>query len=113
MNAKQMTMAMALTLALAMIHASEAHASLTCVTYDDSATPGGRILSWTLHGPVQWSQGQGQSGDTEPHCWVSGRELQYVQSNFTGLRYRALPTVDGSTQIIFSSDDARFIMDNL
>lgn len=82
-------------------------ASLLCVDTGD-----GNAITWNVGQPIVWSTVSYEDPPTVT-CWASGHELVYVRSHFTGLRGRTFPTLDDSTQIIYSGDDANFIWDNL
>jgi hypothetical protein len=91
-----------LALALLALSAS-ASASLTC-NNDDF----GQHATWFV------GQDAGVldvvSTDGAVWCVATGSELAYIQQHFTGLRgYSAR----GSPGIVWSSDDASFILDNL
>ena len=55
----------------------------------------------------------GLLGDGPYVCFADGAELKYIQRNFTGLRGRALPNLQGDREITWTGEDAQFIIDNL
>jgi hypothetical protein len=96
-----------LLLAVLLALAAPAGATLTCNDSLDNAY-------------VKWNLGQSWDGydvlninDPGLVCFADGKELTYIQRNFTGLRGRNTPELDGTQGIYWQGDDAVFIVNNL
>lgn len=85
-----------------------ANASLKCIDY--SLNEG---FDWVVDRQPVWFTVTPDNANTDAYCWISGKELTYVQHNFTGLPTRALPTVEGWQQVVLRGEQARFVFENL
>ena len=91
-------------LAVLALLATQAQAGVLCDVFTDADDPGFTI-KWSVGKP---SPGYAVDSDTFVECFISGSELQYVQSKFSGIVLR-----NGAQSVFYTGDTARFILNNL
>lgn len=103
-------------LALAFLASTQAAASFNCVQVQYSPT-----REETRIDQVAWTLASGNPPDEMPGpindeqmvdfaCAANGPELDYIRTKFTGLPMRG---ANSSRTVVWSGDNARFILENL
>lgn len=95
-------------LAMLALVSLNAHASLQCIDY--SLNEG---FNWQVGRRPDYFTVTPENANQDAYCWISGKELAYVQQNFSGLPMRVPPTVEGWQEIVLRGEAARFVFENL
>lgn len=87
--------------ALLLLYSMNAHAILICIDNDGTE--------------LRWQVGQYFDGlnHTPIFCLADGAELTHIRRQFIGIRIRSGTSTMGNNQVLWTGDDAQFIVDNL